>query len=60
MFGYGNYDLAIGNLEKALTSKEYIASDRFSAADLFIGAGTTANVLVSLELGLMLDYEVLP
>jgi hypothetical protein len=29
-------------------------------SDLFIGAGTTANMLVSLELGVMLDYEVLP
>lgn len=28
--------------------------------DMFIGSGTTANVLVSLELGVMLDYEVLP
>jgi glutathione S-transferase len=38
MFGYGNYDLAIGTLEKALTGKEYIAGNRFTAADLFIGA----------------------
>jgi hypothetical protein len=29
-------------------------------SDLFVGADTTANVLVSLELGIMLDYEVLP
>ena len=38
MFGYGNYDLAIDTLEKALTGKQYIAGDRFSAADLFVGA----------------------
>jgi len=38
MFGYGNYDLAIGTLERALQGKEYIASDRFTAADLFVGA----------------------
>ena len=38
MFGYGNYDLAINTLEQALSGKEYIASDRFSAADLFVGA----------------------
>ena len=38
MFGYGNYDLAIGTLEKALTGKRYIAGDRFTAADLFVGA----------------------
>ena len=38
MFGYGNYDLAVGTLEKALTGKQYIAGDRFTAADLFVGA----------------------
>ena len=38
MFGYGNYDLAIGTLEKMLEGKEYIAADHFTAADLFVGA----------------------
>ena len=38
MFGYGNYDLAIGTLEKMLTGREYIAADHFTAADLFVGA----------------------
>jgi glutathione S-transferase len=38
MFGYGNYDLAIGTLEKAIAGKEYIAADYFTAADLFVGA----------------------
>ena len=38
MFGYGNYDFAINTLEKALAGKTYIASDRFTAADLFVGA----------------------
>ena len=38
MFGYGNYDLAIDTLEKALTDREYIAADHFTAADLFVAA----------------------
>ena len=38
MFGYGTYDLAIDTLEKALTGREYIAADRFTAADLFVGS----------------------
>ena len=38
MFGYGNYDLAINTLEKALTGKTNVASDRFTAADLFVAA----------------------
>jgi hypothetical protein len=31
-----------------------------AGASVFVGSGTTANVLISLELGIMLDYEVLP
>ncbi len=49
MFGYGTYDLAIDTLEKALTGREYIASDRFTAADLFVGA----NVNFMLQFNLL-------
>ena len=49
MFGYGNYDLAIDTLEKALAGKQYIAGDRFSAADLFVGA----NVNFMLQFNLL-------
>jgi glutathione S-transferase len=49
MFGYGNYDLAIGTLEKALAGKAFIASDRFTAADLFVGA----NVNFMLQFNLL-------
>lgn len=38
MAGFGNYDLTIDTLEKALTGKQFIAGDRFTAADLFVGA----------------------
>ena len=38
MFGYGNYDLCIDTFEKAIAGKEYIAGDRFTAADLLVGA----------------------
>ena len=38
MFGYGTYDAAIANLERALTGRKYIAADYFTAADLFVGA----------------------
>jgi glutathione S-transferase len=48
MFGYGNYDLAIGTLEKALEGREYIAGDRFTAADLFVGANI--NFMLSFNL----------
>lgn len=48
MFGYGNYDLAINTLEKALAGKTYIAGDRFTAADLFVGANV--NFMLQFDL----------
>jgi glutathione S-transferase len=38
MLGYGNYDLAIGTLEKALEKGGWIAGSQFTAADLLVGA----------------------
>ena len=38
MFGYGNYGLAIANLERGVSGREYLAADHFTAADLFVGA----------------------
>jgi glutathione S-transferase len=49
MFGYGNYDLAIGTLEKALSGRQYVAAERFTAADLFVGA----------MVGFMLQFNLL-
>jgi glutathione S-transferase len=54
MFGYGNYDLAINTFEKALTGKEYIAADHFTAADLFVGA----NVNFMLAFNLLEPREI--
>ena len=49
MFGYGTYDTAIANLERALTGRDYIAAGRFTAADLFVGA----------MVGFMLQFNLL-
>jgi glutathione S-transferase len=38
MFGYGNFELAVATLEKAVAAHEYIAGDRFTAADVYVGA----------------------
>jgi glutathione S-transferase len=38
MFGYGNFDLAIDVLEKAVTAHPHVAGDRFSAADVYVGS----------------------
>ncbi len=37
-FGYGSYGLVMNTLAAALKDKTYIAGDRFSAADLYLGA----------------------
>jgi glutathione S-transferase len=37
-FGYGNYDLTIDTLEAAVRAHPYIAGDRFTAADVYVGS----------------------
>ena len=49
MFGYGTYDAAMATLEASLSSKPYITCDRFTAADLFVGA----------MVGFMLQFNLL-
>ena len=41
MVGYGNYKAVMDTLEKALAGGGYIAGDRFSAADLYLGSHIT-------------------
>lgn len=38
MFGYGSYDLAVDVLERAVSTHQYIAGDRFTAADVYVGS----------------------
>ncbi len=38
MVGYGSYDAAIAALERAVTGRAFVAGDRFSAADVYVGA----------------------
>ncbi|AYJ85927.1 glutathione S-transferase family protein [Sphingomonas paeninsulae] len=38
MAGYGSFDAAMDGLEAAVTGKRYIAGDRFSAADVYVGS----------------------
>lgn len=49
MVGYGSFDLTMDTLEKAVTGRDYIAGDRFSAADVYVGS----------ELGFMLQFGLL-
>ena len=38
MVGYGSYGAVMDTLEKAVKGKKYIAGDRFSAADVYVGS----------------------
>ncbi|CAN5407704.1 glutathione S-transferase family protein [soil metagenome] len=38
MAGYGNLDLVVDVLEKAVAAHSYITGDRFSAADVYVGS----------------------
>ena len=38
MLGYGRFDTVMDTLEKAVSEHEFVAGDRFTAADVFIGA----------------------
>ncbi|MBU6206837.1 MAG: glutathione S-transferase family protein [Alphaproteobacteria bacterium] len=38
MFGYGTFELAISTIETAIKGKAFIAGDRFSAADVYVGS----------------------
>lgn len=37
-FGYGSYEAAVDTLEKAVATQAYIAGDRFTAADVYVGS----------------------
>lgn len=38
MAGYGSLEAVVSTLEKAVDKNEYLAGDRFSAADIYVGA----------------------
>ena len=38
MVGYGNYESAMDALELAVRDKRYVAGDRFTAADVYVGS----------------------
>lgn len=38
MIGYGQYATVLDTLEQALSGRDFIAGDRFSAADVYVGA----------------------
>jgi glutathione S-transferase len=47
MAGYGSFEAAVDALEKAAGAHDYIAGDRFTAADVFVGS----QIMWGLEFG---------
>ncbi|MDF7777067.1 glutathione S-transferase family protein [Sphingomonas sp. AOB5] len=43
-FGYGNYDLAVETLAKAVSAHPFVTGDRFTAADVYVGSAVTWGV----------------
>ncbi|WP_076070279.1 glutathione S-transferase N-terminal domain-containing protein [Sphingomonas montana] len=37
-FGYGSYERTVDQLERAVTGRQFIAGDRFTAADVYVGS----------------------
>ncbi|NML06501.1 glutathione S-transferase family protein [Sphingomonas sp. G-3-2-10] len=44
-FGYGSYDQAIDTLAGAVSAHAYIAGDRFTAADVYVGSAVTWGLM---------------
>lgn len=49
MAGYGNLQLTLGTLESALAASDFIAGDKFSAADVYVGS----HIVWGLQFGTM-------
>jgi glutathione S-transferase len=50
MVGYGNFDLVVNTLARAVSAHPYIAGDHFSAADVYVGS----------QIGYGLQFGTLP
>jgi len=53
MAGYGSYDRTVDVLERAVSANAYIAGDRFTAADVYVGA----QVIWGLQFGSLPDRQ---
>ena len=53
MFGYGNFNKAIGALDSFLSHREYVCFDRFTAADVYLGS----IIMFALEFGMLPERD---
>lgn len=55
MFGYGTYETTINTLIKAVKGRRYIAGDKFTAADVYVGR----NIWFGIQFGKLGQYPEL-
>lgn len=55
MFGYGSFELTMNALVQGVKGRRYIAGDRFTAADVYVGR----NIWFGIQFGKMGDYPEL-
>ena len=53
MFGYGNTDRVIAVLDELFTLRDYVCGDRFTAADVYVGA----QIMFPLQFGMLPERE---
>lgn len=53
MFGYGNFDKAIGAIDELLSSRDYVCGNRFTAADVYVGS----QIMFPLQFGMLPERD---
>lgn len=53
MFGYGNFDKAIGALDTFLSARRYVCRGRFTAADVYLGS----LIMFALQFGMLPERD---
>jgi len=53
MFGYGNFERAIGAVDELLSLRDYVCGDRFTAADVYVGS----QIMFPLQFGMLPEKD---
>jgi glutathione S-transferase len=53
MFGYGNFDKAIGAVDELLSLRDYACGDRFTAADVYLGS----QIMFPMQFGMLAERD---
>jgi len=53
MFGYGNFERAIAAVDEMLSLRDYVAGDRFTAADVYLGS----QIMFPLQFGMLPERD---